>query len=144
NLTRILDDIQANIKRIAGGHACIISKAVISPDENALACPTCGAPMRENQVLYFQVANECPACKTLLYLEIIGDYKTLMPNFQLTFQQLLNWNLELRFNVKRSRSADVSASRGSSGWRITCPKCGKIANRKWKFCKWCGSSLRKS
>lgn len=124
----------------ASGMQCVICNSPAAPEELVLACCSCGSPIHASHLEDFIIARDCPICKTQLFREIISEFQTLKPNFQLSLQKKLNWNRYFSFKTKSTEN-DGATLRVQQ--RFTCPICGKPVNRRWNHCKWCGEKVKK-
>lgn len=130
--------IQHQLDEEARGMSCMICQSSIDPNQQVLACPVCGIPIHYDHKDSFLIAKTCVACKTHLYLETVDDFDTIKANFQLKMQNQLYWDRHLIFNLGNVK---VATKRKKISQKVSCPKCGRLANLKWKFCKWCGAVL---
>lgn len=131
---------QHQLNEEARGMQCAICNAPSRPEDEMLACSSCGSPIHASHTEDFVVARDCPICMTQLFLEMFKEFQTIKPNFQLSLQKKLNWNRQFSFKTKSVINSDAKPRVRQ---RFTCAKCGKPINQKWNHCKWCGEKVEK-
>ncbi|MHA1379219.1 MAG: zinc ribbon domain-containing protein [Candidatus Helarchaeota archaeon] len=152
--TAKLDSLDIQIAKESRNFSCSKCEQPLEEDQHVLSCINCGFPFHEYHIKQSPISfeNVCSNCGYIYHVKEINDFITIelkkVENYidnlhsQISFIEISidGKPLKLQYNVekikqKRNVKRDIKAE--------TCPKCGNTVNSNWRYCKICGTFLKK-